>query len=161
MTTPVEHQIEALELLCLPRASSVGWDPTAAKIGLGQLRRIEGEIDALRSVLVGVLKTEAGRDTKATLVRAFGMSSAEASKTEQVADIVARVPGALDALADGSVTGEHLRRLTPITDTAEAEELLIVAASQRADDFAKTVDQWRIDRNAKGWRDRQHNARSL
>ncbi len=59
------------------------------------------------------------------------------------------------------MTGEHLRRLTPITDTAEAEELLIVAASQRVDDFAKTVDQWRIDRNAKGWRDRQHKARSL
>ncbi len=64
-------------------------------------------------------------------------------------------------MADGSVTTEHLRRLTPITDTTEAEELLVVAAGQPADEFAKTVDQWRIDRDAKGWRDRRYKARTL
>ncbi len=161
MPTTVEQQIRALELLRLPRASSTDWDPTTAKTGLQQLRRIEGQLDTLRAVLVGVMKTETGRDTKATLVCGFAMSSAEAAKAEQVADIVARVPGAGEALAEGTVTGEHLRRLTPITDTAEATELLTLAAGQSPDEFAKTVDQWRIERNAKGWRDRQHKARSL
>ena len=161
MPTIVEQQIEALELLCLPRGRSADWDPTTARVGLHQVRRLQGELDALRAVLVGVMKTETGRDTKATLVRGFGMSSAEATKAEQVADIVGRVPGAGEALTDGSVTGEHLRRLTPITEPAEALELLALAPSQTPDQFARTVDQYRIDRDAKGWRDRQHKARSL
>lgn len=161
MTTIAAHQIEALALLCVPRGSSAEWDPASARVGLQHLRRLQGEVDGLRAVLVGVLKTETGRDTKATLVRGFGMSSAEATKAEQVADIVGRVPGAGEALANGSVTGEHLRRLTPITEPTEADELLALAESQSPDEFAKTVDQYRIDRNAKGWRDRQRRARSV
>ena len=65
------------------------------------------------------MKTETRRDTKATLARGFGMSAAEAAKAEAeaeaeaVADVVTRIPGADDALADGSVTGEHVRKLAP------------------------------------------------
>lgn len=154
-------QIGTLRGLRLPRSSSTHWDPSAAKIGLMELRRLRGEIAAFEAVLVGVLKTETGRDTKATLARGFGMSNAEAGKAEQVADVVARVPGAGDALAEGSVTGEHLRRLRPITDVDEATELLALAPSLSPDDFAKTVDKYRIDRGAKGWRDRQQRARSV
>lgn len=161
MITAGAHQIEALALLCVPRGSSSDWDPASARVGLQQLRRLQGELDCLRAVLVGVMKTETGRDTKATLVRGFGMSSAEAAKAEQVADIVGRVPGAGDALANGSVTGEHLRRMTPITEPTEAVELLALAESQSPDEFAKTVDQFRIDRDAKGWRERQRRARSV
>ena len=161
MPTIPEFQIEALKLLCVPRGARTDWDPGTARTGLSELRRLQGEIEALRAILIEVLKTETGRDTKATLVRAFGMSSAEASKAEQVAEIVSRVPGAGHALADGSVTGEHLRRLTPITDSDEAAELLVLATSQSPDEFAKTVDQHRINRDAKGWRDRQRRARSV
>lgn len=105
MTNIAEQQIGALALLRLPRGSSVHWDPTTAKIGLQQLRRLRGEIAALEAVLVGVVKTEMGHDTKAALARGFGMSNAEARKAEEVADIVGRVPGAGDAL----VTSPPLR----------------------------------------------------
>ncbi len=161
MTPITARQIEALKLLCLPRGSSMGWDPTTAKTALQELRRLQSEIDALRATLISVVKTEAGRDTKATLVRGFGMSSAEAAKAEQVADVISRVPGAHDALADGSVTGEHLRRLASITDPTDASELLALAAGQSPDEFAKAVDRYRIDRDSNGWRDRQRRARSL
>lgn len=161
MANNATKQIEALTLLCLPRSSSTHWDPTTAKTGLQQLRRLRGEIAALEAVLVGVMKTETGRDTKATLVRGFGMSTAEASKAVKVSDIVARVPGAGDALADGSVTGEHLRHLTQITDADETAELLSLAPSQSPDDFGRTVEKYRIDRDTKGVCERQRRARSV
>ena len=161
MEAVVGDQIEALALLCLPRTSSTHWDPATARVGLHHLRRLRGETAAFEAVLVGVLKTEMGRDTKATLARGFGMSNAEASKAEKVADIVGRVPGADDALANGSVTGEHLRHLAPIADASEAEELLILAAGQTPDDFAKTVEKYRIDGDAEAWQDRQRKARSV
>ncbi len=161
MTNCAEHQIEALMLLCVPRALSPDWVPASAKVGLRQLRRLRGEIAALEAVLVGVLKTETGRDTKAMLARGFGMSSAEAHKAEVVADIVGRVSGAGDALADGSVTGEHLRHLKPITNNIEAAELLALAPSQSPDDFGKTVSKYVIARDAKGIRERQQRARSV
>ena len=161
MTNVAKRQIEALALLCLPRGLSVEWDPTTAKVGLQQLRRLRGEIAALEAVLVGVMKTETGRDTKAVLVRGFGMSNAEARKAEEVADIVVRVPGAGHALADGSVTGEHLRHLKSIPDSDEAAELLALAPSQFPDDFGQTVAKYQIDRDAKDVRDRQLRARSV
>lgn len=153
-------QIGVLKSVSLRRVSLTDWDPSCARLGLRELRRLRSEMAAVEAVLVGVLKTETGRDTKATLARAFGMSDAEAKKAEQVADVVRRVPGAEDALANGEVTGEHLRRLTPITDSNEAAEQLALATSQSPDEFDKTVDQYRIDRDADGWRDRQHRARS-
>ncbi len=161
MANVAEHQIEVLAVLCVPRSSSVHWDPTTAKIGLHQLRRLRGEIAALEAVLVGVLKTETGRDTKATLARGFGMSNAEARKAEAVADIVGRVRGAGDALANGEVTGEHLRHLKPIIDNDEAAELLALASSQSPDDFARTVAKYQIDRDANSVRERQRRARSV
>ena len=161
MNNIAEQQIGALALLRLPRSSAVHWDPTTAKIGLQQLRRLRGEIAALEAVLVGVVKTETGRDTKAALARGFGMSNAEARKAEEVADIVGRVPGAGDALADGEVSGEHLRYLKPITDNDEAAELLPLASSQSPDDFGRTVAKHLIDRDAKGVRARQQRARSV
>jgi hypothetical protein len=154
-------QIGDLKALCLPRVSSTHWDPTTAKLGLRELRRLRGQMAAVEAVLVRVLKVEAGRDTRAVLARGFGMSAAEARKAEEVSDVVARVPGSEDALANGEVTGEHLRLLKPITDNDEAAELLTLAPSQPPDKFAKTVEQWRIDRDAEGWRARQHKARSV
>ena len=55
-------------------------------------------MSALEAVLVRVLKTEAGRGTKAMLARGFGMSDLEARKAEDVAEIAGRVPGVEDAL---------------------------------------------------------------
>ena len=89
------------------------------------------------------------------------MSSAEAAKAEQLADVVTRIPGADNALAEGAVTDEHLRKLAPITNPEEAAELFALAPSQTPDDFAKTVDRYRIEKDSDGWRARQRNARSV
>ena len=154
-------QIGVLNGFSVPRVSSTDWDSTAAKLGLTALRRIRGELAALEAVLVRVLKTETGRDTRAMLARGFGMSGAEALKAEEVADIAARVPGVEDALADGTVTGEHVRRLKPIADIDDAAELLALAASQSPEEFAKSVDKFRIERDAEGWKAKQQKARSV
>ena len=154
-------QIGGLKGVCLPRVSSTDWDPSGAKLALYELRRLRGEIESIEAVLVGVLKTETGRDTKAMLARGFGMSNGQARKAEQVADIVGRVPGAEDALAGGEVTGEHLRHLALVRDNDEAAELLALAPSRAPDEFAKTVLKFRIERDAKGMRDRQQRTRSV
>lgn len=143
-------QIGVLERLSVPRVSSTDWDPCEARIGLRELRRLRGQMAAMEAVLIGVLKVETGRDTRATLARAFGMSDAEAVKATQVADVVGRVPGAEDALADGSVTGEHVRQLKPISDAEEAADLLALAPSQTPEEFTKTVNKFRIERDTKG-----------
>ncbi len=161
MSNAADGQIEAYKRLSVPRACSSDWNPGAAKLGLRELRRLRGELAAAEAVLVGVMKTETGRDTKATLARGFGMSAAEATKAEAVADVVTRISGADDALADGSVTGEHLRKLAPITDPTEAADLFELAPSQSPDEFAKTVDRYRINGDSDGWRARQRAARSL
>jgi hypothetical protein len=161
MVNVAEHQIEALASLCLPRSSAVDWDPTAAKVGLQQVRRLRGELAAFEAVLVGVMKTETGRDTETVLTRGFGMSSAEATKTLKVAGVVERVPGAKDALASGSVSGEHLGHLARVKDNNEAAELLALAPSQTPDEFRRTVDEYLIARDAKGVKERQRKARSL
>ena len=131
-----------LKSLRVPRVSSTDWDPTAAKLGLSELRRLRGEISALEAVLVRVLKTETGRDTRALLARGFGMSDLEARKAQDVADIGGRVPGVEDASADGTVTGEHVRHLKPITDADEAAELFALALSQTPEEFGKTVESF-------------------
>ncbi len=161
VTRTVDEQIGALKRLSVPRISATHWDVGRAKIALRELRRLRGELASAEAVLVGVMKTETGRDTKATLSRGFGMSSAEAAKAEQLADVVTRIPGADDALAEGHVTGEHLRKLAPITDPTEAAELFELAPSQSPDEFAKTVDRYRIAKDSDGWRARQRAARSL
>ena len=161
MNSSADEQIGVYKRLSIPRACSSDWNPGTAKAALRELRRLRGELASAEAVLVSVMKTETGRDTKATLARGFGMSAAEAAKAEAVADVVTRIPGADDALADGTVTGEHLRKLAPITDPTEAAELFELAPSQSPDDFAKTVDRYRINRNADGWRARQRAARSV
>ncbi len=88
--------------------SAMDWDPGAARLGLQELRRLRGELAAVEAVLVGVLKTETGRDTKATLACAFAMSDAEARKAEQVADVVGRVPPAIETLMAGGTVNVGL-----------------------------------------------------
>ena len=161
MSTGAEEQIDAFKRLGVPRVAAPDWNPTTAQLALREVRRLRGELASAQAVLVGVMKTETGRDTKATLTRHLGMSTAEATKAEAVADVVTRIPGADNALADGTVTDEHLRKLTPITNPQEAAELFSLAPSQTPDEFTKTVDRYRIAKDSDGWRARQRAARSV
>ncbi len=121
------------------------WDPTTAKIGLQQLRRLRGEIAALEAVLVGVVKTEMGHDTKAALARGFGMSNAEARKAEEVADIVGRVPGAGRRTGDlPTLEGEQVKS----TLNAACDAAWRAAHPERAETLGAHDDEPREQRLA-------------
>lgn len=83
MTTSAENQIRALKRLCVPRISATDRDPGTAEIALRELRRLRGELASAQAVFVAVMKTETGRDTKATLSRNFGMSAAKPPEQAQ------------------------------------------------------------------------------
>jgi hypothetical protein len=145
----------------LPRVVAAEWDPWAARLALAEIRRLRSELEAAQAAFVQVLSAETGRDTRAALVRHAGMSSRDARDAERVAEVTARVPGAGEALAEGRVGAGHLALLAPITDAAEAVDLLALATSQPVDEFATTVRRHHVERDAASVRDRQRNARSM
>lgn len=66
--------------LSIQRVVAADWTVDEAKTGLVQLKRLQGMLNAVQAVLIGVVATETGRDTKASLARNLKMSSAEAAK---------------------------------------------------------------------------------
>jgi hypothetical protein len=145
----------------LPRVDATEWTATLAKAGLMEIARLRGLLDAAQAVLVGVMSKSTGRDTAAELSRSSKMSSPEARKAVAVAGVVGRVPGAADALASGAVTAEHLLKLVPVADTGAAALLLVVASGMSSEDFAHTVDMFRVAKDGNGVRARQRAARSV
>jgi hypothetical protein len=71
----------------LPRVDPSGWDAKTARLGLAQVRRLQGELDAAKALLVVVVSAEAGRDLKATVVRDLGVSQAEAARIVKTANV--------------------------------------------------------------------------
>ena len=104
---------------------------------------------------------ETGRDTTAALSRHTGMSAREAREATKVAEVIAIVAGAEDALANGDVTAAHLAALAPIANTSDAADLLALAAGQSPEDFAKTVQRVRIESDGPSWSEKQQAARSV
>ncbi len=89
------------------------------------------------------------------------MSGREAREATKTAEVVLTLPGAEEALAAGQVTPAHLAALAPIASTADAPELLELAAAQSPEEFARTVQRVRIEREGKTWSAKQHAARSV
>jgi hypothetical protein len=56
------------------------WDPASAREALREVRRLQGELDAAKTVLVSVLAEETKRDTKAAVVRELGVGAREADR---------------------------------------------------------------------------------
>ncbi len=145
----------------LPRVDASEWTVPTANAGLLEVARLRGLLDAAQSVLVGVMSKASGRDTPAALSRSLKMSGTEARKAAALAGVVGRVPGAEDALASGVVTAEHLLKLVPVTDEADAALLLGVAPGMSPEDFGTTVHKFRIAKDANGVKGRQRAARSV
>ncbi len=112
----------------IPRLSSGDWTPTLAKVGLREIARLRAELGVAQAVLTAVMAKETGRDTTAALSRHTKMSGREAREAVKVAEVVAKLAGAEDALACGAVTGAHLAALAPVADTEDAAGLLELAA---------------------------------
>lgn len=154
--------LEPWQHLRVPRVEAADWTVVGARSGLREVARIRAALDAAQAAFVGVVKSSAGRDTRAALVRETGMSSAAARQAERVADVVGRVPGACDALAGGEVSAAHLAALAPVADSVAAAGLLVHAAGgESVDDFAHRVRRHGIETDAEGVLDRQRRARTL
>jgi hypothetical protein len=153
--TPWQH-------LTVPRVDPAHWTVGAARSALREITRLRAGLDAAQAGLILVVKAEAGRDTRAALVRETGMSSAEARQAERVSEVAERVAGASAALADGQVSAAHLAALAPVGDGAAAAELLLHAAGgECVDDFSHRVRRHQIETDGAGVAERQRRARTL
>ena len=153
--------LAGLRRASIPRLCASDWAATEAKIGLREIARLRGELAAAQAVLTVVMAQETGRDTTAALSRHTGMSDREAREATKVAEVVAKLAGAEAALASGAVTGAHLAALAPVVGTEDAAGLLELAAGQSPEEFVKTVQRVRIEREGPTLAAKQQAARSL
>ena len=126
-----------------------------------ELARLRAQLAVAQALLVRVMAKETGRDTSAAISRHTGMSSREAREATKVAQVVEEVDGAEEALANGSVSANHLAALSPFLGTADAAALLELAAGQSPEEFARTVQRVRIERAGPSWSEKQRAARSV
>lgn len=149
-----------LRAAAIPALRAQDWTPSEAKVGLCELARLRAQLAVAQALLVRVMAKETGRDTSAAISRHTGMSSREAREATKVAEVVEAVVGAEEALANGSVSANHLAALSPLVGTADAAALLEVAAGQSPEEFARTVQRVRIERAGPSWSEKQRAARS-
>lgn len=151
--------LETWEACSLPVVIPSEWTSSTARAGLRVMARLAAQLAAAQAQLVTVMR--AGRDTRASIVRATGMSGRDATRAEQVAKVVERLPEAAEALGSGAVSAGHVALLHQVHDGAAAKELLTVAAGQTADDFAATVQRHLLDAEADSVAARQRAARTV
>jgi hypothetical protein len=137
--------IDTWKTASLPRVDPSGWDHETALAGLTQLRRLQGELDAAKALLVVVVSSEAGRDLKATVVRELGVSHAEADRIVKTMKIVEQHDGVAESIASGEYTADHVQRLAKLKNPADVAELLAFAATESSNDFGKRIDKFLIN----------------
>jgi hypothetical protein len=119
-----------------------GWSVHELRLGIRELERVRRENEAAMALLVGAIPE--GRDAAADIARSAGISNREARRRRRVADVVAKVSGALEKLASGSVSEEHIAALAPVADMPGASSLLEDAESSSPEEFANKVEQFRL-----------------
>ena len=140
----------------VPVVAPLDWTRIEIRDGLAQLERLRRCVDAACARLIAGLG--GGRDAAAEVARATGVSTQTARRHTRVAEVVASVDGAGEALAAGDVSSEHL---TALAGVADAAELLPLALVQTPEEFARTVSRFQLDRDGAGVADRQRAARSV
>ncbi len=137
--------IDTWAAVSLPRVDPSGWDPQTARLGLTQLRRLQGELDGAKALLVVVVSAEAGRDLKATVVRELGVSQAEAGRMVKTAKVVEQHDGVAEGIASGEFSADHVQRLAKLKDPADVAGLLAFASNESSDDFGKRIDTFLVN----------------
>lgn len=135
-----------------------GWTADEARVGLATLERVERSLAAVRAALVG--RAGLNRDSAAMLTRGTGMSQRAAREAVRVAGVVAALPGAGDRLAAGEVSAAQVGSVAGIAP-GDAAELLLVAAGQSDDEFAATVQRFKVEAGGKDRAERQRASRSV
>jgi hypothetical protein len=160
MGTATINLIEGWVGVSLPRVSIVEWDPASAREALGEVRRLQGELDAAKTVLVSVLAEETKRDTKAAVVRELGVGSREADRIVRASKVVGRLPEVADRIAAGEFSLDHVQCLLTV-EPADAVELLTFAGSEGPDEFGVRVHDFRVSNAGLRVRDQQFEERGV
>ena len=126
----------------VPVVRPENWSVYELRVGMRELERLRRETEAAMALLVGA--TPESRDSAADIARSTGISNKEAKRRKRVADVVGKVKGALEKLASGSVSDEHIGALAPVADMPGAASLLDDAASTTPEEFANAVEQFRL-----------------
>jgi hypothetical protein len=145
----------------LPHVNPSNWDHETALAGLCELRRLQGELDAAKTLLVVVVSAQAGSDLKATVVRQLGVSHAEANRIVNTAKIVEQHEGVADCIASGKYTADHVQRLAKLKDPADVAELLAFASIESPVEFGKRIDTFLVDKEGTERAARQRAERSV
>jgi hypothetical protein len=140
------------------QAVVLGWSPEQSRQGLIALERLVRSISAVQVVLVSQL--EAGRNTTASIVRATGVSTSQARELQRAALVVEQHPSVLQDLAAGSLSTEHLAKVSHLKSDLAAEMLASVDGKS-ADEFRSYVDETRVQRESTSVSDEQHASRSV
>jgi hypothetical protein len=129
-----------------------------ASAGLVVLEGVRRSLDAVTAVLAGRLN--AGRDTRAALVRKTGMSSRQANEIVDIVKVLHALPDAEEMLSSGKVSVAHLRPLAHI-NAELAASVLADAEGMSADQFVTFVKERNVKRNAKSLAEEQEASRSV
>jgi hypothetical protein len=160
MGTATINLIERWVGVSLPRVSIMEWDPATARKALGEVRRLQGELDAAKTVLVSVLAEETKRDTKAAVVRELGVGGREADRIVRASKVVGRLPVVADRIAAGEFSIDHVQCLLTV-EPADAVELLEFAGSEGPDEFGVRVHDFRVANAGPRVRDQQFEERGV
>jgi hypothetical protein len=160
METATINMIEGWVGVSLPRVSIMEWDPATARKALSEVRRLQGELDAAKTVLVSVLAEETKRDTKAAVVRELGVGSREADRIVRASKVVGRLPEVADRIAVGEFSLDHVQCLLTV-EPDDAVELLTFAGGEGPDEFGVRVHDFRVANAGPRVRDQQFEERSV
>jgi hypothetical protein len=118
------------------------WPVHDLQMGLRELERLRRETEAAMALLMGALPES--RDMVAEIARNVGVSNREARRRKTVANVCAKVKGALEKLQSGAISNEHVSALAPIADMPGAAGLLDGAASKSPEEFSREVEEFRL-----------------
>jgi hypothetical protein len=134
------------------------WNPEQSRQGLMLLEQLSRSVAAVKLVLINQLDT--GRDTTAAIVRATGVSTRQARELRNAAQVIDQLPEALNNLENGSLSTEHLAKVSGLKPELAAE-LLHIGNGRSVDDFRQLVDETRVQRNSASVSEEQHNSRCV
>jgi hypothetical protein len=149
------RQWERIKFDCSVMASCTVDEASAGLVVLEGVRR---SLDAVTAVLAARLN--AGRDTRAALVRKTGMSSRQANEIVDVVKVLHALPDAEEMLSSGKVSVAHLRPLAHINSELAAS-VLADAEGMGADQFVTFVKERNTKQNAKSLAEEQEASRSV
>jgi Domain of unknown function (DUF222) len=127
----------------VPIVSPEGWSIDELREGIREVERIHRETEAAMALLVSALPET--RDSVADLARTSKCSNREARRRLDIAKVAKNLPRALALLGSGSISGEHLRVLAPVSDMQGADQLLDGAETKTPEQFSRDAEQFRID----------------